>query len=242
MKIIAELHSHTNVSHHAVSTFEEMLAGAKRKDALAIAITNHGPKLSDGAMNWHFGVYSYLPKMIDGIAIIGGAEANILNDGSIDIDETCAVSKLDYVIASMHDSTCTLTDEEDILNAYLRVLENPYVSCIGHMGTPRYKYDYEKVISKMNEYGKILEINSGSFTSRVGSYENCIEIAKLCKKHNVKVAVTSDAHSSYHILDTNKSVELLENIGFDESQVINSSKENLQKYFLAHKGIDIFNR
>ena len=42
MNIIADLHTHTLVSHHAYSSLEEMVAGAGRSNLRAIAITDHG--------------------------------------------------------------------------------------------------------------------------------------------------------------------------------------------------------
>lgn len=242
MKIVADLHTHTNVSHHAVSTFEEMVAGAKRAGHIAIAITNHAKEIGDGAHDWHFGIFRYTPKIIDGIAIIGGGEANIRLDGTIDIDKKSHIHHLDYLIASMHEQTFKSSDPEIIENAYLEVLKNQYVTTLGHIGTPKYKFNYENVISKCNEYKKIIEINSGSFKSRIGSYNNCIEIANLCKKYSVPVAITSDAHISYSVGDVEKGIKLVEEIEFPKELIINSSFENLQKYFLDYKGIDIFNR
>ena len=49
MRIIADLHTHTIVSDHAYSTLEEMVAGAARANLAAIAITDHGPQMPDGA-------------------------------------------------------------------------------------------------------------------------------------------------------------------------------------------------
>lgn len=241
MNIVADLHTHTNVSHHAVSSFEEMIAGAKRQGHIAIAITNHSLELGDGAHNWHFGIFRYVPRVIEGICIIGGAEANIRTDGSIDVGEHNHVRDLDYVIASIHDQTFKSTDSEVIERAYQKVLENPYVNTLGHIGTPKYKFNYENIISKCNQYKKIVEINCGSFESR-GSYANCSEVLSLCKKHKVPVAITSDAHISYSIGSVEKGIKLAQDLEFPQDLIINISKENLQKYFLEYRGIDIFNR
>ncbi|MFI3114581.1 MAG: PHP domain-containing protein [Clostridia bacterium] len=241
MDIVADLHTHTNVSHHAVSTFEEMVAGAKRKGHIAIAITNHAKDMPDSAHDWHFGMFRYIPKVIEGIFIIGGGEANIRNDGSIDLTKENYVHTLDYVVASMHDRVFTKTDRTDIENAYLKVLENPYVTTLGHIGTPKFKFDYEKIISKCNEHKKIVEINCGSFESR-NSYGNCEQILLLCKKHRVPIALSSDAHISYAIGNVEKGIELVEKHDFPLELIVNISRENLKKYFIEYKNIDIFNR
>lgn len=240
MKIIGDLHTHTNVSQHALSTFEEMLSSAVKKGHKALAITNHTAGIGDGANKWHFGIFRYTPKIIDGVAIIGGAEANILVDGSIDIESH--IEDLDYIIASMHEQVFKSHDSDIIENAYLNVLKNKYVNTLGHIGNPRYKFNYENIISKCNEYGKIIEINSGSFNSRKGSFENCRDIIKLCKKYSVPIALTSDAHTSYAVGEVDKSIELALEIEFPQELIINASVENLQEYFIKYRGFDIFNR
>lgn len=242
MDIIADLHTHTNVSHHAVSTFEEMVAGAKRKKHIALAITNHAGEMPDSAHDWHFGMFRYVPKVVEGIYIIGGGEANIKNDGNIDMNKDSYVHMLDYVIASMHDRVFTKRDKLEIEQAYLKVLENPYVNTLGHIGTPKFAFNYENVISKCNEYKKIIEINCGSFASRKNSYENCEQILLLCKKYEVPIAITSDAHISYSIGEVLKGIELVEKHNFPQELIINISAKNLQKYFLDYKNFDIFDR
>ncbi len=129
-----------------------------------------------------------MPRTINGIAFLAGAEANILPDGTIDIPEKIC-ENLDLIVASIHTESFPKTTMENVADAYMKILQNPYVNILGHIGTETYKFDYEKIISKCNEYKKIIEINNNSFKIRKGSYENCLEIAKLCKKHNVEAEV-----------------------------------------------------
>ena len=79
MKIIADLHTHTLVSHHAYSSLEEMVAGAERANLSAIAITDHGPQMPDGANSWHFTSMWIVPRVINGITVLLGGEANIVS-------------------------------------------------------------------------------------------------------------------------------------------------------------------
>lgn len=81
MHIIADLHTHTNVSAHAHSSLEEMVQGAKRAGLSAIAITNHGPAMEDGAHQWHYANLNIVPRKIDGITVFRGAELNVLPPG-----------------------------------------------------------------------------------------------------------------------------------------------------------------
>ena len=50
--------------------------------------------------------------------------------------------------------------------AYMALAENKRVDIIGHSGTEVFKYDYEKVIRKF-------------------AIQNCMTIARLCKKYGV---------------------------------------------------------
>ena len=74
MQIVADLHTHTNVSSHAHSTLAEIVHAAKEAGMLAIALTNHGPAMDDGPHQWHFGNLNILPRVMDGVTIIRGME------------------------------------------------------------------------------------------------------------------------------------------------------------------------
>ena len=54
MQIIADLHTHTNVTDHAFSTLTEMVQAAHDMGLKAIAITNHGPPTRTARMNGIF--------------------------------------------------------------------------------------------------------------------------------------------------------------------------------------------
>lgn len=241
MKIVADLHTHTNVSTHAFSSLEEMISGAIRQNHIALAITNHAPAVSDSAHISHFVSIASLPKNINNIAFLAGAEANILPDGTIDIPEKIC-EKLDLILASIHGEIFPKTSLENVTDVYMKILQNPYVNILGHIGTEPYKFDYEKIISKCNEYKKVIEINNNSFKIRKGSYENCLEIAKLCKKYNVPISLNSDAHISFNVGVVDTSIEIIQQINFPKELIINISRDNLEKYCQNYLGIDIFNR
>ena len=104
MKIVADMHTHTNVSAHAFSSLDEMVRGARDAGLRAIAITNHGPAMKDGAHQWHFGNMGIIPRVMHGVTVIRGIECNILPpDGALDRMEGWCYNALDYVIASFHE-------------------------------------------------------------------------------------------------------------------------------------------
>ncbi|MDP4110134.1 MAG: phosphatase [Bacillota bacterium] len=240
MTIIADLHTHTNVSDHAYSTLQENCRAAKEKNLYAIAITDHAPAMADGAHPWHFTCLRHLPRRIDGVYILRGAEANIISeDGGIDLEERIC-SRLDYIIASFHEDCFEPKTREVHTKTLLNILKNPYVSAIGHPGNGLFPFDYEAVISRCNEYKKIIEINNHSFEVRKNSTENCREIALLCKKYRVPIVISSDAHISFDIGSSDAALSLMSEIDFPEELIINSEVGRLRDYFVAARKLDIF--
>ena len=235
---VADLHTHTLVSPHAYSTLTENATAAAAIGLLAIATTDHGPRIGDGNHPWHFGNMRVLPKHIAGVRHLCGIEVNVCDyDGTVDLSAD-RLALLDLVIASMHDGTMPTGTPEEITAAWLKIAENPYVDMIGHCGTPRYAFDYEKVIPVFAEYGKVVEINAGTFLVRKKSLENCAAIARLCAKHGVRVAVNSDAHYLTQVGQLDSAVAMLEEIGFPKELIINSSRERLEA-FLETKGLSL---
>lgn len=240
MKIIADLHTHTNVSNHAHSSLEEMVQGAKRAGLSAIAITNHGPAMEDGAHQWHFANMNIVPRKINGVTVLRGVELNILPPaGGIDPIEDKYMKNLDYVIASFHGPAFHPATPEVHTRALENILRNPYVTTFGHLGTADFDFDQEKIISQCNEFGKIVEINNNSLAIRRGSSKNCTSIAKLCMKYRVPVVLTSDAHISYMVGKVDSAMQMLEEIGFPEELILNTEWDKLVDYFKKIRGIDL---
>lgn len=240
MEIIADLHTHTNVSHHAISSFEEMVAGAKRAGIKVLAITNHGSFLEDAPHKWHFDTIHRLPRMVDGVYIIRGIELNILPPlGGCDAVRLKTIRKIEQCIASFHEALYPPADIEAHTIALEGILRNPFVNLLGHLGNGNYPFDEERIISQCNKYNKAVEINNGSFIIREGSKERCRTIAELCKKYNVPIMVNTDAHSSFEVGHFEEAVKMLESIDFPEELVINSDINRLKKYYKELRNLDI---
>jgi putative hydrolase len=238
--IVADLHCHTVASVHAYSTIRENIDAAKRKGLIALAITDHGVKLPEGPQQSFFSNLPSLPEYAEGLRLLRGVEANIMGyNGELDMPESI-LQKLDFTIASFHD-LCTMPGSvEDHTRAYLALAENPYVKIIGHSGTPEFAYDYEKLIPVFKRNGKIVEINAHTFICRQSSVNNCRRIARLCMKYEAPVAVNSDAHSEFELGNFDKALAMLEEIGFPEELIVNSSKERLNAFLrdLSLKPVD----
>ncbi|RGX56585.1 MULTISPECIES: phosphatase [Anaerotruncus] len=223
MEIIAEPHSHTVACSHAYSTLYENVQAAKQKGLRFLCSTEHGSAMPGAPEPLYFGNLKTLPDVIDGIIVLKGAEANILDyEGSLDVKPS-HLEKLGWVIASYHDVTCPHASIADHTAGWIAVAKNPLVDVIGHCGDERFRFDYEAGVQAFAKYGKIVEINAHSFDCRPGASENCREIALLCKKYRVPVVCSSDAHFFTHIGETKAAEEMLCEIDFPEELILNAN-------------------
>ncbi|MFH1180882.1 MAG: DNA polymerase/3'-5' exonuclease PolX [bacterium] len=124
--------------------------------------------------------------------ILKGCEANILNDGSIDIKDD-ALAKLDFVIAGIHSSFKMA--KERITERIIRAMRNPNVDIISHptgrilKKRDEYQIDFSKILRIAKETETILEINS--YPERLDLNDQNIRRAKVA---GVKMIINTDAH------------------------------------------------
>ena len=154
--IIGDFHTHTMVSQHAYSTMQELIDASRCQGLQAIAITDHGPEMMDGAIAHHFICMNALPNMVDGIRLYKGAEVNIKDFfGRIDLPEHI-LKNLDFTIASFHVEAITPGTVEENTAAWLAVVRNTYVDCLGHAGNPMFPFHHEEVIKEVRSKGRPL--------------------------------------------------------------------------------------
>ncbi|MDI3311153.1 MAG: phosphatase [Thermoanaerobacterium sp.] len=231
MNLLLDTHTHTVASGHAYSTIMENAKMASEKGLKLICMTDHGPKMPGGPHMFHFGNLKVMPREIFGVEILRGVEANIIDrDGSLDVPDEI-LKKLDVVIASLHDVCFPYRDVESNTEAIINAMKNPYVDVIGHPGNPLFEIDIDKVIEAALEHDTCIEINNSSFvSSRVGSYDNCLLIAKKASMKNVKICVGSDAHISFDVGRFDKALEVIESANIEEENILNTDVGKFKEY------------
>lgn len=240
MRIIADLHTHSIASGHAYSTVMEMVAGAREKNLEMLAITDHGPALCGGPHPYHFSNGHVIPRQHGNLELLWGVEANVVDaEGRLDLPEQY-LNLLDIVLAGFHpEAGFDNSGIEENTRAFAAAIRNPRVHAITHPGNPYYQVDFERIIPLAAEYHTAIEINNSSFTGfRKGSFEVCTEVAKLAKRYGAPILVSSDAHIAAQIATFDKSMEVLNIAGIDESQVINTSVEKIKAH-LARKTVKV---
>ena len=229
-----DLHIHTNVNPHAFSTLEENIKAAARKNMEIIAITNHGPALQDTPHWWHLVNIAILPDIIDGVRVIKGVEANILDEnGKLDINQKI-YEKMELVLAGFHvvDEYGDISDIKKNTTAIMNLIKKQKADIIVHLGNPIFPVDYEKIVKVAKENNVALEVNNTSLgtVTRVGSKINCKKMLELAKKESCYISLGTDAHYSDHIGEFQRAIKLLEEVDYPEELIINSSKENFEKF------------
>lgn len=240
MKIIADTHCHTVASTHAYSTILENVEEASKKGLYAIAITDHANSMPGSPGPFYFDNLRIIPRQINGVYILRGIEANVIDyKGGLDVPEE-VISTLDWVVASMHGPTLSPPkDMDECTNAWLEIANNPAVKVIAHCGTPMYKFDYEKVIPEFGKNNKLVEINNSTFKIRKDSISNCKEITMLCKRYGVSIIVNSDSHFCTQVGNFESAINILEELNFPEELIINADKERFEQYL--HNNTSFFN-
>ncbi len=237
MKILTDLHTHTLASTHAYSTITENAKSAAKMGLEAIAMTDHTGEIPDSPHIWHFINMRILPREIEGVRILTGAEVNICDiHGRLDMSDD-VMKTLDIIVASIHLPCYNDADKADHTECYMAAVENPYVDIIGHSGSPKFKYDYETVIKRAGELGKMIEINNATFAIRTSNIPNCTKIAELCKKYNTHICVNSDSHYCDMIGKYDAAMAMLKEIDFPEELVANRTLKDLSKFLKPRKEI-----
>lgn len=226
MNIIADTHTHTIISGDAFSTLYENIQMAKRHGVKYLCVTEHVfPAVSNAPHPSYFKSMHALPDSWDGVGILRGVEANIMDyNGTLDMPADI-LAQLDWVIASMHTSTLTPGSVKEHTAAWIAVAEDPFVDVIGHSDDHRFAFDIEEAVRAFARHKKIVEINEQSHVVRPNSEEMCSQILMACKKYSVPIVVASDAHFIDKVAVFQHSISILEMLGFPEELILNADEK-----------------
>ncbi len=231
MWLAADLHVHSMASGHAYSTIAENARAGKERGLSAIAITDHGPAMPGAPHLYHFGNMKVLPPEIEGLRVLHGVEANVLDaEGRLDVPELY-LARLDIVLAGLHTLCSPNGSVAENTRMLVKAIENPWIDVIVHPGNPEYAVDLEQVVQAAAACGTALEINNSSLTtSRMGSACNCQTVARLAVRYGARLIVGTDSHYHVHVGDFSQAVALLAEAGVPEELVVNTSLEKVADY------------
>ncbi len=197
--IQGDLHLHTHISDGE----ESLEAVARQAISLGyryIAITEHSRSLpyTKGAksdqLNRLFDEIETWNRDHDELYIFKGAEIEILQDGSLDIDEA-VLDRLDLALGAIH--THFSLSKKSQTDRLLKAIHNPHINIIAHptgrliQERNAMEIDLETIYRASAQTGTILEINAQPKRLDL----NDIQI-KHAKQFGVKFSIASDAHST----------------------------------------------
>lgn len=234
-RIIADIHTHTIASGHAYGTIREMAQAASEKGLEILGFAEHAPGVPGAVDPFYFMNLQVIPRSLFGVRIVHACEINVLNDGTLSLDERM-IQKLDFAIAGIH-SVCYRDEgkEKNTLNI-ASCMKHPKIKLISHPDDDHTPLDYPMLVEAARENGVALEVNNSSLTKpehRLNCFENYRHMLKLCRQMNVPVIVSSDAHDPSWVGCFELAEDLLESEGFPESLVLNTNAEGLLHFLLA---------
>lgn len=166
MKYLFDLHTHTVASGHAYSTLQELIVEAKKKELKVLGFSDHAPSLPGGAHIYHIHNMNIIPDRIEGLRVLKGVEANIIDyEGNIDIGGE-SLDSTDYLIASMHPPCIDSGTIEENTSAIIGAIKNPSVKIIGHPDDSRFPVNYEEIVLAAKENNVLLEMNNTSINPK----------------------------------------------------------------------------
>jgi len=232
-KVLLDVHTHTVASGHAYSSLQEMAKAAADKRLQVLGITEHGPSIPGTCPLVYFRNMFVVPRQMYGIRLLMGCEVNILNtNGSLDLNDDY-LDRLDIAIAGIHGNCWKGGDKNQNTEGMLTVINNPKIHVICHPGDGTAEMDFEQLVLASKETHTLLEINNHSLApqrKKTVAITNSLEILRLCKKHDVPLILSSDAHISFQIADYSRIMPLVEEVRFPDELIMNYWPEQFFQY------------
>jgi DNA polymerase (family 10) len=165
-----------------------------------------------------------------GFRVLKGCEANIMNDGSIDIKDE-ALAKLDYVIAGIHSNF--KMEKTKMTERVITAMKNPHVDIIAHptgrliKKREEYQIDLERIFKTAKETSTVLEINA--YPERLDLADHNIRRAK---ELGVKMVINTDSHHKDQLRFMEFGVAQARRGWAEKEDIINTQPlERLLKFF-----------
>ena len=195
--IRGDLQVHTSATD-GVNDLAEMVEAARLRGYEHVAITDHTKAvrvaggLTRGAFHRQFKAIERLQKKCPSIAILKGAEVDILDDGTLDLDDA-TLAELDVAIVAVH-STFNLS-RPAMTKRIIRALKHAHVQILAHptgriIGQREgYQFDFDEILKAAADYGVALEINAQPERLDLDDVQ-----ARAAQEAGVALVISTDAH------------------------------------------------
>lgn len=219
------LHCHTRYSDGS-NTVEQIAIACRDAGYHYVGITDHsqaaayagGLRAEDLARQAD--EIDEVNRRLEGIRVLKGVEADILQDGRIDFDDA-VLGRLDFVIASIH--TRFNMGEREMTARLLAAMDNPHLSIIGHptgrllLSRDPYGLDLDAVIEKAAATGVALEINADPHRLDLDW-----RTVRRARERGVAISIGADAHSTAGIANVEYGVGIARKAWLGPEDVLNA--------------------
>ncbi len=232
IKCVADLHTHTVASGHAYGTIREMAQSAADKHISMLGITEHGPGIPGTAHPIYYSCLSQVPRVIFGVEILFGSEVNLLDDGSISLEDK-VLEQLDYGIIGIHTLCYSDKGREENTEKLIRCLKHEKIYFVSHPDDDHTPLNYRRLVLAAGENHVALEVNNSSFRKldrRINCLSNYCNMLEQCKKEGVYIIVSSDAHDPSRVADHSLALSFLDEVGFPEELVLNADINRIKAF------------
>lgn len=192
------IHAHSQYSDGAAS-LPEMAQYCQSRGYEYLVITDHSKAafyangLEEVRLKEQWDEIDQLNSRMTDFRIFKGIEADILNDGSLDYDESIW-KKFEVIIASIHSNL--RMDEDKATARLIKAIENPYTTILGHptgrllLSRAAYPINHKKVIDAAAANQVAIEINANPYRLDLDWTWIPYAISK-----GVRLSINPDAHS-----------------------------------------------
>lgn len=235
MKNLVDIHTHTVFSNHAFSSLTENVDFAVSLGMKYLGISDHQPdKDGKGAKRSNFTNLKVVPNNYRGLNILKGIELNVGPNFKNSIKDFNFLNKLDYYLAGFHTYDYEANDDIDgNTEYYIDACKIDKVKVLVHIDDGRFPCDFRKVIETCIKTDTLIEINNSSLRqgcSRLNTYENLVEIIKICKELNCPVILNSDAHIKYDVGNVDLAYGLCKDLMLSDDLIVNRNTDLFKKY------------
>ena len=195
--IRGDLQVHTSATD-GVNDLNEMVDAAQQRGYEYIAITDHSKAvrvaggLTRGAFHREFKAIDRLQKQYPRLAILKGAEVDILDDGRLDLDDA-TLAELDVVIVAVHSkfnlpkAAMTKRIIRALQHRFVHILAHPTGRLIGQREA--YQIDFDEIVKVAADRGVALEINAQPERLDLDDVQ-----ARAAHERGVHLVISTDAH------------------------------------------------
>jgi len=214
-----------STSSDGANTIEEMMAAAQELGYDYIGISDHSQTLkiarglSEEALWEQIRFIDNLNARLNGIRVLKSAEVDILIDGALDYPNDL-LKELDYTICSIHSRFGQGKAEQT--DRILRAMDNRYFNILGHatgrllLKRPGYEIDVERIVEHARNNRCFFEINSSPDRLDLSA-----DNARIARQAGVKVAITTDAHSTGEFAYLRYGIDQARRAGFPKTSILN---------------------